>query len=116
MKNAQLADLLRPADFDGIVNHVVNDGIIASLSDSWNVGILIFLVVLGIIVALMNITGGSKAFGHWALKHVRSRVAAQMATMILGVVLFAVGFVVSYLLVRFERKKNAEAAAQESVE
>ena len=55
------AVLYAGADFDGIINHLVNDGIIASLSDSWNVGILIFLVVLGIIVALMNVTGGSKA-------------------------------------------------------
>ena len=82
------AVLYAGADFDGIINHLVNDGIIASLSDSWNVGILIFLVVLGIIVALMNVTGGSKAFGGWAFKRVKSRVAAELATMILGIVLF----------------------------
>ena len=82
------AILYAGADFDGIVNHVLNDGLIASLSDGWNVGILIFLVILGIIVALMNLSGGSKAFGGWALKHVRSRVAAEIATVLLGIVIF----------------------------
>jgi Na+/H+ antiporter NhaC len=61
------AVLYAGADFDGIVNHVLQDGIMASLSDGWNVGILIFLVILGIVVALMNLSGGSKAFGNWAL-------------------------------------------------
>ena len=82
------AVLYAGADFDGIVNHVLKDGLIASLSDGWNVGILIFLVILGIIVALMNLSGGSKAFGGWALRHVRSRVAAEIATVILGIVIF----------------------------
>ena len=82
------AVLYAGADFAGIANHVVNDGLIASLSDGWNVGILIFLVILGIIVALMNLSGGSKAFGGWALKHVRSRVAAECATVILGIIIF----------------------------
>ena len=82
------AILYAGADFAGIANHVVNDGLIASLSDGWNVGILIFLVILGIIVALMNLSGGSKAFGGWALKHVRSRVAAECATVILGIIIF----------------------------
>lgn len=82
------AVLYAGADFDGIVNHVLQDGLIASLSDSWNVGILIFLVILGMIVALMNLSGGSKAFGSWALKHVRSRVAAEIATVLLGIVIF----------------------------
>jgi len=76
------------ADFDGIVNHVLQDGLIASLTDGWNVGILIFLVILGIIVALMNLSGGSKAFGAWALRRVRSRVAAEVATVLLGIVIF----------------------------
>ena len=75
-------------DFDGIVNHILQDGLIASLTDGWNVGILIFLVILGMIVALMNLSGGSKAFGGWALKRVKSRVAAQIATVILGVIIF----------------------------
>ena len=74
--------------FSGIMTHAVQDGIIASLSDPYNVGILVFLVVLGIMVALMNMSGGSKAFGKWALKRVKSRVAAQLATVILGVLIF----------------------------
>ena len=82
------AILYAGADFDGIVNHILNDGIIASLSDGWNVGILIFLVILGMVVALMNLSGGSKAFGNWALKRVRTRVAAEIATVLLGVVIF----------------------------
>ncbi len=82
------AALYAGADFDGIVNHVLNDGIIASLSDSYNVGILVFLVVLGVLVALINLSGGSRAFGGWALRRVRSRVAAQLATIILGVIIF----------------------------
>jgi len=82
------AILYAGADFDGIVNHVLSDGLIASLTDGWNVGILIFLVILGIIVALMNLSGGSKAFGGWALKRVRSRMAAEIATVLLGIVIF----------------------------
>ena len=82
------AILYAGADFDGIVNHILNDSIIASLSDGWNVGILIFLVILGMVVALMNLSGGSKAFGGWALKRVRTRVAAEIATVLLGVVIF----------------------------
>ncbi|MBE6019754.1 MAG: Na+/H+ antiporter NhaC family protein [Clostridiales bacterium] len=82
------AILYAGADFDGVVNHVLSDGLIASLTDGWNVGILIFLVILGIIVALMNLSGGSKAFGGWALKRVRSRMAAEIATVLLGIVIF----------------------------
>ena len=89
------AILYAGADFDGILNHILYEevedskfGIIAALSDSWNVGILIFLVILGIIVAMMNLSGGSKAFGSWARKKVKSRVAAELATMILGVIIF----------------------------
>ena len=89
------AILYAGADFDGILNHILYDevedstyGIIAALSDSWNVGILIFLVVLGIIVAMMNLSGGSKAFGGWALKKVKSRVAAEISTVILGIIIF----------------------------
>jgi Na+/H+ antiporter NhaC len=75
-------------DFDGIVNHALQDGIVASLADSYNVGILVFLVILGIIVALMNLSGGSKAFGKWALTKARSRVSAEIATVILGILIF----------------------------
>ena len=70
------------------LEHVFKDGIIASLSDSYNVGILVFLVFLGIIVALMNKAGGSAAFGNWASEHVHSRVGAQLATIGLGVLIF----------------------------
>ena len=74
--------------FEGTVRHVLYDGIIANLSDSYNVGIIIFLVVLGIIVCLMNRSGGSLAFGRWAQNHIKSRVGAQMATIVLGLLLF----------------------------
>ena len=74
--------------FVGTLEHVFNDGMIASLSDAYNVGILVFLVFLGIIVALMNKAGGSKAFGDWAAKHTKSRVTAQLATVLLGVLIF----------------------------
>lgn len=72
----------------GMLNHVFQDGLIASLSDSYNVGILVFLVFLGIIVALMNKAGGSAAFGNWASKHVKSRIGAQITTVILGCLIF----------------------------
>ena len=61
---------------------------ISQLSDSWNVGILVFLVVLGSIVALMNKAGGSAAFGEWAKKHIKTKVGAQAATVMLGILLF----------------------------
>ncbi len=75
-------------NFETIMNHVVQDGFIASVADSWNVGILIFLVILGTIVALMNKAGGSAAFGRWAVKHIKSRAGAQVATICLGVLIF----------------------------
>ena len=75
-------------DFAGIANHALKDGIIGSLADPGDVGILVFLVILGIIVALMNLSGGSKAFGKWALKKARSRVSAECATVILGIIIF----------------------------
>lgn len=70
------------------LNHVLNDGIIASLSDAYNVGILVFLVALGTMVMLMNRAGGSAAFGRWSAAHIKSRVGAQLATMLLGVLIF----------------------------
>lgn len=82
------AVLYAGADFGGIVNHALQDGIIGSLTDAGDVGILVFLVILGIIVALMNLSGGSKAFGNWALRRVRSRAAAQAATVLLGIIIF----------------------------
>lgn len=63
-------------------------GMVSKLSSAGNVGILIFLVILGILVALMNKVGGSAAFGAWASRHIHSRVGAQLATMVLGVLIF----------------------------
>lgn len=74
--------------FTGFFTHVFNDGMIKQLSDSWNVGILVFLVVLGAMVALMNKAGGSQAFGEWAKKHIKSKLGAQVATVCLGVLIF----------------------------
>ena len=75
-------------NFETTVNHVVQDGFIGSLADSYNVGILIFLVLLGTLVAMMNKAGGSAAFGRWASTHIKSRVGAQLATILLGVLIF----------------------------
>ena len=72
----------------GTIEHIFSEGMIAQLSDSWNVGILIFLVILGAIVMLMNRAGGSAAFGRWAVTHVKTRTGAQLATMALGVLIF----------------------------
>ena len=74
--------------FEGTVRHVFLDGIVASLSDSYNVGILIFLVILGAMVCLMNRAGGSAAFGRWAQTHIKSRVGAQLTTVVLGCLIF----------------------------
>ena len=74
--------------FEGMFTAVVSDGLIANISDSYNVGILIFLVVLGIIVVLMNKAGGSRAYGEWASKHIKSRRGAALATFFLGVLIF----------------------------
>ena len=86
-------------NFEGTMAHIFIDevvvdgettkyGIIACLSDSYNVGILVFLVILGIMVQMMNKTGGSAAFGNWASQHIKSRVGAQLATIALGVLIF----------------------------
>ncbi len=72
----------------GTIEHVFVDGMIAQLSDSWNVGILIFLVILGTMVIMMNRAGGSAAFGRWAQTHIKSRVGAQLATIALGALIF----------------------------
>ncbi|MGN0619127.1 MAG: Na+/H+ antiporter NhaC family protein [Ruminiclostridium sp.] len=74
--------------FEGMFRAVVEEGLIANLSDSYNVGILIFLVVLGIIVVLMNKAGGSRAYGEWAAKHIKNRRGATFATFLLGVLIF----------------------------
>ena len=75
-------------NFETTVTHVISDGFIASLSDSWNMGIVVFLVLLGALVAMMNKAGGSAAFGRWATTHIKSRVGAQLATIALGVLIF----------------------------
>ncbi len=74
--------------FTGTITNVLQEGLIAQLSDSSNVGILIFLVILGAIVALMNKAGGSKAFGEWAATHIKTRQGAQLCTVLLGVLIF----------------------------
>ena len=63
-------------------------GLLSVLCDSWNMGIIIFLVELGIISDLMNKGGGSEAFGRWAKTRVKSRASAQLITMLLGVLIF----------------------------
>ncbi|MGM9607448.1 MAG: Na+/H+ antiporter NhaC family protein [Oscillospiraceae bacterium] len=73
----------------GTMEHVFVDGMIGTaLADTWNVGILIFLVVLGAMVMLMNRGGGSAAFGRWSVEHVKSKVGAQLCTIVLGVLIF----------------------------
>lgn len=98
---AALYALSMGTGFDGFITHLLNDtptgqaagegqsyGMIHCLSDPWNVGILLFLVILGTMVALMNKAGGSTAFGAWAVKRIRSKVSAQIATVLLGIILF----------------------------
>ena len=85
--------------FDGFVGHLLSNnqgdaanassyGLISCLSDNWNVGIIVFLVILGALVALMNKAGGSAAFGKWASKHVKSAVGVQISTLLLGILIF----------------------------
>lgn len=74
--------------FEGTVNHMFCDGFISVLSDASNVGILIFLIILGAMVSLMNRAGGSAAFGQWASKRIKTRIGAQLATIALGVLIF----------------------------
>ena len=68
--------------------HIFQDGFVASVADSYNVGILIFLVILGAIVALMNKAGGSEAFGRWASEHIKTKTGAMLATIFLGILIF----------------------------
>lgn len=74
--------------FELTITHIFSDGIIGVLSDSYNVGILVFLVILGAMVSLMNKAGGSAAFGQFAADHIKNRVGAQLATILLGVLIF----------------------------
>lgn len=74
--------------FEGTFKVVVQDGLITNLSNAYNVGILVFLVVLGIIVVLMNKAGGSRAYGEWAAAHIKGRRGAALSTFFLGVLIF----------------------------
>ena len=87
---------IQSGDLLNIINYIIlgetpdgaGVGFITAISDPWNAGIFIFLVMLGIVVALVNIAGGSAAFGRWAAKHIKSRAGAQIATFFLGVLIF----------------------------
>ena len=84
---ALLVSNFRP--WETLVQLVEGDnGIVTTVSDSGNIAIIVFLVVLGIMVDLMNKTGGSEAFGRWAKKAVKTRAGAQLMTMLLGVLIF----------------------------
>ena len=84
---ALLVSNFRP--WETLVQLVEGDnGIVTTVSDSGNIAIIVFLVVLGIMVDLMNKTGGSEAFGRWAKKSVKTRGGAQLMTMLLGVLIF----------------------------
>ena len=72
--------------FLGTMDTVINDGLIPAVSDT--AGIFIFLVELGVLVALVNKSGGSAAFGKWAAKHIKTKVGAMLATFVLGVLIF----------------------------
>ena len=74
--------------FETTIVHVFKEGFIDTVADSYNIGIIIFLVLLGALVAMMNKTGGSAAFGRWTSKHIKTRVGAQLATTLLGVMIF----------------------------
>lgn len=74
--------------FEGTLTHVFDEGFASVLSSKYNVGILIFLVILGVMVCLMNKAGGSAAFGQFAKTKIKSRVGAQLVTMLLGVLIF----------------------------
>ena len=74
--------------FEGTLTHVMRKGFVSSIADAYNIGILIFLVLLGSLVAMMNKTGAAAAFGRWAQTHIKSRVGAQVATIVLGILIF----------------------------
>lgn len=83
-----LYGILFATGFEGAMNHIFADGLISQLADAYNVGIIVFLVFLGAIVSLMNKAGGSAAFGKWASTHIKTRVGAQIATVVLGCLIF----------------------------
>lgn len=74
--------------FEGTMMHILQGGFVTVLADAYNVGILIFLVILGGMVCLMNAAGGSRAFGQWAGQKIKSRVGAQLTTILLGCLIF----------------------------
>lgn len=75
-------------NFEGSLVHVVRTGFMETIADPGNIGILIFLILLGSIVAMLNKTGASVAFGRWTTKHIKTRVGAQLCTILLGVLIF----------------------------
>ena len=82
------AVLAANGNFERTLENIFTNGIVASVSDSYNVGILVFLIMLGSIVALMNKAGGSAAFGRWAEDHIKTRRGAQLSTILLGILIF----------------------------
>ncbi len=75
-------------NFETMFNSIVHEGFVVNLADEWNVGILIFLVILGAIVVMMNRAGGSRAYGEWASAKIKNRRGAQLATFGLGALIF----------------------------
>ena len=73
---------------EATILHVFQDGVVGVLTGSYNMGILVFLVILGVMVCMMNKAGGSAAFGRWAKEHIKTRAGAQLATIALGVLIF----------------------------
>ena len=73
---------------EATILHVFQDGVVGVLTDSYHMGILVFLVILGVMVCMMNKAGGSAAFGRWAKEHIKTRAGAQLATIVLGVLIF----------------------------
>ena len=74
--------------FEGTLVHAMSDGFVKCVADPYNIGILLFLVLLGALVSMMNKTGASAAFGRWAATHIKSRIGAQLATVVLGLLIF----------------------------
>ena len=82
------AVLAANGNFEKTLGNIFTNGIVASVSDPYNVGILVFLIMLGSIVSLMNKAGGSAAFGRWADDHIKTRRGAQLSTILLGILIF----------------------------
>ena len=82
------AVLAANGNFEKTLENIFTNGIVASVSDPYNVGILVFLIMLGSIVSLMNKAGGSAAFGRWADDHIKTRRGAQLSTILLGILIF----------------------------